>query len=68
MENKPIKEYLSCFCDTIVRIHPPDEEIFVDAFIKGLKENPFNESLIRNKDENMTNVHVIEKAQHYRNT
>jgi len=49
-----LKSYRSPFCDILVHIHQPNEEMFVDVFIKGLRANPFNESLIQNKVKSMT--------------
>jgi len=45
-ENEPLKNYLNCYCDISIRIHQPDEKMFMESFIKSLQANPFSESLI----------------------
>jgi len=44
--DKTLIDYLNCFCDACTSISTPNEEILVDAFVKGLRANSFNESLV----------------------
>jgi len=55
-ETEPLRDYLNRFCNNIVKINPPNEEMFVDAFVKGLRANPFSESLLRERVKFMTEV------------
>lgn len=41
--------YLNCFCNISMCIHPPNEEMVVDLVVKRPKANRFSETLIRNK-------------------
>jgi len=45
--DETLREYLNCFCDACTSISSPNEEILVDAFVKGLRANTFSESLVR---------------------
>jgi len=45
--DETLKEYLNHFCDACTSISSPNEEILVDAFVKGLRANTFSESLVR---------------------
>jgi len=46
--DEPLREYINRFCDASTNISNPDEEILVDAFLKGLRANTFSDSLVRN--------------------
>jgi len=35
-EGESLKDYLNLFCDVSMRIYPPNEEMFIDSFVKGL--------------------------------
>jgi len=48
-ENEPLKNYLNHFCKILIRAHPPNEEMLVDAFIKGLRANPLANRLFKIK-------------------
>ena len=45
---EPLRDYLNRFCDASTNIPNLDEEILVDAFVKGLRANSFSESLVKN--------------------
>jgi len=45
--DETLREYLNRFCDACTNISSPNEEILVDAFVKGLRANTFSESLVR---------------------
>jgi len=56
-EGDPLKNYLNRFCEVSVRIQQQlNEDMKVDAFVKGLCANPFSESLLRNQAESMVEV------------
>jgi len=40
----------------MVKIDPPNEEMVLEAFMKGLQTNPFSESLLRDRPETMAEV------------
>jgi len=42
-----LKQFLNRFCDVSMGLINPSEEMLVGAFVKGLRANPFSESLIR---------------------
>jgi len=56
VEVDPLKNYLNRFCEVSVRIHQPNEEMVVDAFLNGLRANPFSESLLRNRAKSIAEV------------
>jgi len=45
--DETLREYLNRFCDAFTNISSPNEELLVDAFVKGLRANTFSESLVR---------------------
>jgi len=45
--DETLRDYLNRFCDACTNISSPNEEILVDAFVKGLRANTFSESLVR---------------------
>jgi len=42
-----LKQFLNRFCDISMGLTNPSEEMLVGAFVKGLRANPFSESLIK---------------------
>jgi len=40
----------------MVKINFSNEDMFIDAFVKGLRANPFSESVLREKVETMVEV------------
>lgn len=50
------KEYLNCFCTMSVHIQNLNEEIVIDAFVKGLQVNLFRVSLLLNRAKSMTKI------------
>jgi len=55
-KQESIKEYFNRFSKEALGIHPPNEEMFTDIFVKGLWANYFSKSLIRNKVDNLVEI------------
>jgi len=51
-----LKDYLNRFCVVLVRLQSPNKEMVVATFVKGLRANPFSDSLIWNNAESMAEV------------
>jgi len=51
------KDYLKSCYEVYVYVQHPNEEMVVDAFVKGLRANPSSEFLLSNKVESMTDIH-----------
>jgi len=56
--NEPLREYINRFCDASTSISNSDEEILVDAFLKGLRANSFSDSLVRNLAISLAEIRV----------
>ncbi|XP_068475293.1 uncharacterized protein [Phaseolus vulgaris] len=56
-EGESLKSYLSRFCGVSIKIFS-HENLFVDAFVKGLQASSFFESLIRDKPDSMVDVQI----------
>lgn len=55
-EGEPLKEYLNRFYEVSVCVLNLWVKILVDAFVKGLWENPFSGYLIKERAMSMTEV------------
>lgn len=55
-EGEPLKGYLNHFCEISVCVQNPRDEMVIDDFVKGLRANPFSDSLLRNRVVSMTEV------------
>ena len=59
-EGESLQDFLNRFCGVMIKINSPSEEMFIEAFKKGLRANPFSESLLREKPK--TIVEVLRRA------
>jgi len=55
-EGESLKGYLNRFCEIFVCVQNPQDEMVIYAFVKGLRPNPFSDSLLRERQMSMTEI------------
>lgn len=54
--SKSLKEYMARFNEETIKVSHPNQEMFVEAFLNGLKASHFNESLEQKSATSMDEV------------
>jgi len=62
------KQFLCRFNEVMVQIPQPNERLFVEAFIKGLRPGSFGESLIKRRSDRMVAVKTRVSPSHKNNS
>jgi hypothetical protein len=55
-QNESLREYLSRFNDSTIKVSNPNQEVFVGVFQNGLRAGQFNESQVQKPADSMEEI------------